>query len=406
MFYFLFHVYKPKLIKAQYETMNLNGMNESQFIDTMQGMDEIKRKNKQSVFFQMTRGIYQQLHQVGYNLAILNTNFKIKIDILSSLTLIIVLSWCAYLMLNGHMTAGTLIAILQLTGMVTNATVSFSQILIGIEEAKIAFDRMFEFTAIEHESGPPKKEADEQILDIETLEVKDLLFRFPGKSALLKNFSFKVVKGESVAFIGENGCGKSTLMYILQKFFAIESGEILVNGTNLDQIGLNNWRSLIGVVSQETKIFNASLIDNILLGEEIQDAQQVEHFFSHFGFDVFFQQFPNGYATMLGESGLAISGGQKQIIGLARALVHQPRLLLLDEPTSALDNNTEAFMLQLLQKIKPNCIVVLFTHHSNIARKMDRIYVIEQGTIGVQGVHDELLLSENLYARSWYKLFE
>jgi ATP-binding cassette, subfamily C, bacteriocin exporter len=94
------------------------------------------------------------------------------------------------------------------------------------------------------------------------------------------------------------------------------------------------------------------------------------------------------------------------MIGLARALIHQPGLLLLDEPTSALDNDTEAFVLQLLQKIKPTCMVVLFTHHAHIARKMDRIYVIEHNTIGKKGIHDELLLTENLYSRSWHKLFE
>jgi ATP-binding cassette subfamily B protein len=404
LFIWVFRMFRPKIIAEQKESMKHYSLTESQFIDSIQGIGEIKRKNKQNSFFQITKRTYQHLHQIGHDLAITNTQYKLAIEFLSSLFLILTFAWSSFFVVNEAMTIGSMIAILQFLGMITSATISIAQLTINLEEAYIAFDRMYEFSSLNKEYDEETEAVKMKIPAFLELSLENISFRFPGRPALLEGINLNVKKGESVAVLGESGCGKSTLLQILQKFYQIESGVIKVNKINLDIIGFEDWRSKIGVVPQEIKLFNGTLLDNIFLGEPLIDHAKIESFFKDHGFDQFFQKFPNGYATMLGESGVNISGGQKQLLGLARALVHSPEVLLLDEPTSALDRNTEKFVLSLLHNLKPKMGIILLTHQLVIAKKMDRIYIIENGTITKQGNHEQLLQSGNLYSHSWADL--
>ncbi len=194
------------------------------------------------------------------------------------------------------------------------------------------------------------------------------------------------------------------MLKILQKFYVYNEGNISVNGVELNNVSFENWRTKIGVVPQEIKLFSGTLIDNILLGKSENNLTKLESFFEYYGFDSYFKSFPSGYSTILGEGGINISGGQKQLIGLARALYHQPELLFLDEPTAALDRDAELFVLNILSKIKNSIGIIFLTHKLKTAKKADRIYIIEKGRISQEGSHCELLNSENIYSKNWQDL--
>ncbi len=215
---------------------------------------------------------------------------------------------------------------------------------------------------------------------VKSLTIKDLAFRFAGRSQLLKNVSLSVKKGEMVALLGEVGSGKSILLQILQKFQDFENGEILVNDElPFKEIAPNIWREALGVVPQEVKIFNSTLIENIVLGDILNEGEKAIEFCQKLGFDKCFGSLPQNYFTIVGEEGINLSGGQKQLVALARALYRQPSLLLLDEATSAMDSKTEKFVLDLLEILKPDMGILMVTHRSSIAQKADKVYELVDG---------------------------
>jgi ATP-binding cassette subfamily B protein len=288
-------------------------------------------------------------------------------------------------------------AILGIVGSLLPSITNLALIAIPINEAKIAFNRMFEFASIEKE-----KVNETNIKTFNSVQIQDLSFRFTGRKQLLKNIDLEINKGEFVAIVGESGSGKSTLGQILQKFYNFESGTIIINN-NLDfnSINITDWRSLIGVIPQEIKIFNGNVFDNILLGTE-DTAENVVQFCQENEFEKFIAELPQGYATILGEEGINLSGGQKQIIALARTLYKKPQFLILDEATAAMDRNTEKFTMELLTQLK-NEIAVLFISHRlhTLKSTADRIYVLENGIITNTGNHQQLLETSNFYSDYW-----
>lgn len=215
---------------------------------------------------------------------------------------------------------------------------------------------MYEFASIEKE-----KEEGLPISEINSIAIENLSFRFAGRSELFTNINLNIEKGKFTAIVGESGSGKSTLGQILQRFYTFENGSIVINNEYpLNEIELKSYRNLIGVIPQEITIFNGNVIDNILLGST-DTPESIIQFLTHFGFDTYFNQLPQGLATIFGEEGINLSGGQKQIIALARVLYKKPQFLILDEATSAMDRNTENFTMNLFEKIKPHCYLFYLT---------------------------------------------
>jgi ATP-binding cassette, subfamily C, bacteriocin exporter len=400
---FAFTVYRfnKPIIQGQQNVMAAYARNESNYIDTIQGVDIIKLQNKQKVFSTINQKIYGFFQQTIYDLSKTGLKFQFTTEIISSIFIVVIIGMGSHYVIKDILTVGMLMAILQMTGMVMASAGQLAVTNIQLQEAKVAFDRMYDFASLPSEQEKQAQTAQSTIHDLQHLQVSHLSFRYTGRSQLLKDISFDIKKGEWISIMGESGCGKSTLMQILQKFYFAEAGDIKANGVDFSMIAYEPWRSVIGVVPQEIKIFNGTLIDNILLGSPLPNPEELQQFFENYGFHSFFSRFPMGYATLLGEEGVNISGGQKQLVGLARALYHKPQLLLLDEPTAALDRNTEQFVLQLLQSLKKEVMIIALTHTLKIAKASDKIYVIENGVIQASGTHHEVLRTDNLYSKVW-----
>lgn len=262
---------------------------------------------------------------------------------------------------------------------------------------------MYEFASVEPEYKYERRNEDEieKPIHIEELSVENLNFRFPGRSLLLKEFTFKLERGQIITFFGEIGCGKSTLFSLLQRFYGFESGNILLNGEDWNKYDNYNWRKLIGSVSQNVKLFNGTILENICLGNIKEEAENVAKFCKQYGFHELIMGFQQGYATVVNENSTNLSGGQQQLIALARALYQKPKLLLLDEATAAMDRRTEYFVLDLLQKLKKDMIIIFVTHRVQIARYSDYVYTIENKTISNHGSHTNLVQFDNIYSQAF-----
>ena len=218
----------------------------------------------------------------------------------------------------------------------------------------------------------------------------------------VNNVDMEFRRGEIVCIVGESGCGKSTLMQILQGFYAPESGCVKIDGVRIDAPAPD----VISAVPQDIYIFNGTVLENICFGQVPEDLNEVAEFCREYGFDRFIDELPGGLMTIVGEEGINLSGGQKQLIAFARALYHEPsEILLLDEMTSSMDRETERFVCNILDTLRNLFITVFVTHRLETAKKLaDRIYVISGGRVQASGTHEQLMATDNFYSEYWKQL--
>jgi subfamily B ATP-binding cassette protein MsbA len=234
---------------------------------------------------------------------------------------------------------------------------------------------------------------------------EEVAFRYDHRE-VIQGVSLEIRRGEVAAFVGPSGGGKTTLVNLLPRFFDVTGGRVTIDGTDVRDLRLAGLRGLIGLVTQDTVLFNDTVRNNIAYGhselplEAVRDAARAAYA------DDFVRQLPDGYDTVVGESGLRLSGGQRQRIAIARALLKNAPILILDEATSQLDTESEALVQQALANLMRARTTLVIAHRLSTISRADRIYVIADGRVVEQGRHDELLAAGGLYRRLYELQFE
>jgi ATP-binding cassette subfamily B protein len=233
------------------------------------------------------------------------------------------------------------------------------------------------------------------------IEFEDVEFRYKSGPAVLQGVSLRVAPGELVAIAGTSGAGKTTLLNLVPRFFDPSAGKVLIDGQDVRGVTLDSLRAQIGMVLQETYLFNASIRENLSYArpeatfEDIQAAAQRAHA------DSFITELPRGYETLVGERGVKLSGGQKQRLSIARAFLHDPRILLLDEPTSSVEPETEALIQTSLEELSAARTTLVVTHRISFLRRARRILFLRHGRVEADGDHETLLLTSASYAAAY-----
>ncbi|KAL5007363.1 hypothetical protein ScPMuIL_016169 [Solemya velum] len=231
------------------------------------------------------------------------------------------------------------------------------------------------------------------------IEFKGVSFTYPSRPdvKVLKNVSFQVSRGQTVALVGSSGCGKSTTVQLIQRFYDPEEGQITFDGHDIKNLNIKWLREHIGLVSQEPVLFGTTIAENIRYGRENVTKEEIEAACREANAHNFILELPDKYETLVGERGAQLSGGQKQRIAIARALVRDPKLLLLDEATSALDMQSETVVQEALDKVRAGRTTIIIAHRLSTIKNADRIIGFQDGCIVQQGTHDELMKSEGIY---------
>ena len=374
-----------------------NAETQSYLVEVMSGIQTVKAQNIELRSRFSWQKKYAKFVAAGFKTVLTSTLANSTSQFLSKLSSLLVLWVGAYLVLKGELTLGELIAFRIISSYVTTPILRLAQIWQNFQETGLSLERLGDIV-----DTPQEAEIDRNNISLPAIsgavKYENVSFRFAASGPLqLSNVSVEFAAGKFVGIVGQSGSGKSTMMKLLLRLYDAESGRILVDGYDIAKVELYSLRRQIGVVPQDTLLFDGTVQENIALTnpdattEEIIEAAQIA--VAH----EFIMTLPNGYNTRVGERGSALSGGQRQRIAIARSVLQRPKILVLDEATSALDYPTERqICLNLARAFKGNTVFFI-THRLNTVSNADTIVVMDNSRMIEQGSHQELMAAKGHY---------
>ena len=384
---------KANSVKAQKETGNFLSFIE----ETLTGLRIIKGFNAESVIedkFNTSTTNFKKLTTSVFHRQKLASPMS---EFLGSATIIAILWYGGTEVLNNTSTldSSKFLGYILLFYTVLNPIKIITTTFYNIQKGEASAERIMTVLNTEN-SIKDKPNATVKKAFTEKIEFKNISFKYKD-TYVLKDFSLTINKGETVALVGQSGSGKSTLANLITRFYDVNKGEILIDNNNIKDITKKSLRSLMGIVSQDSILFNDTIANNIKLGTQHATDAAILEAAKIANADEFIQNLPEKYETNIGDSGNTLSGGQKQRLSIARAVLKNPPIMILDEATSALDTESEQYVQVALEKMMQHRTSLVIAHRLSTIQKADKIVVLKKGKIVEQGKHEELLAKKGEY---------
>ena len=373
----------------------------TKLVDSLLNFETVKYFNNEEHEFNRLRESLDKYESSSitnqYTLSYLN--IAQSVVIMTGITIMLILS--AYDIKAGMISIGGFVVINAYMMQLYQPLYFFGTVIREIRQSLIDMENLFTLW----DEKPNIKDSDHSIdlSDKASIEFRNVSFDYDPKRTIIKDISFKVPNGKKVALVGPTGAGKSTISRLLFRFYDPKQGSIFINDQDIKGMSQNSLRRLIGVVPQDTVLFNDTIFYNISYGDP--KASEEEVYKSAKGADIhnFVMGLPDGYETIVGERGLKLSGGEKQRVAIARAILKNPSIYFFDEATSALDSTTEKEIQKNLQAISKNKTTLVIAHRLSTAADADEIIVLDKGVITERGNHEKLLQIKGKYAEMWNK---
>lgn len=391
-------LFASPIIRKQLRTQaERNSKTQSYLVEVMTGIQTVKAQNIELRARFCWQELYARYVIASFQTTITSSLANSTSNFLNKLSSLLILWIGAYLVLKGELSLGELIAFRIISSYATSPILRLAQLWQSFQETALSLERLSDIV-----NTPQEAERDRHNISLPAIEgaikYENITFRFhPGGPLQLCNVNLDFPAGKFIGIVGQSGAGKSTLMKLLIRLYEPEAGRILIDGYDISKVELYSLRRQIGVVPQDTLLFDGTVQENIALihpdatTEEIIEAAKIA--VAH----EFIMKLPHGYNTRVGERGAALSGGQRQRIAIARSVLQKPKLLVLDEATSALDYSTEREVCLNLAKAFQGKTIFLITHRLNTIKNADVIVVMDSGKVIEQGTHEELIALKGHY---------
>ena len=373
----------------------------TKLIDSLLNFETVKYFNNEKHEYERLNESLKEYEKESVNnqYSLSYLNIAQTVVIMAGITIMLVMS--AYDIRAGHLSIGGFVVINAYMLQLYQPLNFFGTVYREIRQSLTDMENLF--TLWEEKTNLIDSDQSASKTNQASIRFENVSFDYDERRTIIENISFEVPNGKKVALVGPTGAGKSTISRLLFRFYDPKQGAIFINNENIKDISQSSLRKMIGVVPQDTVLFNDTIYYNISYGNPEASEEQIYEAARSADIHNFVMELPDGYQTLVGERGLKLSGGEKQRVAIARAILKNPSIFFFDEATSALDSTTEKEIQKNLQAISQNRTTLVIAHRLSTAADADEILVLEQGKITERGTHDQLLTLQGKYAEMWNK---
>ncbi len=390
-----------KYFKRQQDYLgHVNGEIEEMF----SGHNVVKAFNAENKMINNFEKENTELYKAGWKSQFLSGLMHPIMTFVGNLGYVMVAILGGYMAINGRITVGNIQSFIQYNKQFTQPIAQFAQIANMIQSMIASAERIFDFLGEKEETYGKEK------IDINKIkgnvEFEHVKFGYNPDQLVIKDFSAKVKAGQKVAIVGPTGAGKTTIVKLLMRFYNVNSGKISINGININDLDRDELRKIFGMVLQDTWLFNGPIMENLRYGKLDASDDEVIEAAKTANVHHYIQTLPEGYNMILNEETSNISGGQKQLLTIARAILADPKVLILDEATSSVDTRTEILIQEAMDRLMKGRTSFIIAHRLSTIKNADLILVMSEGDIIEQGTHEELIKENGFYAKLYNSQFE